>query len=166
MVPTGAVDSVIHDLLPLLERGDILIDGGNSYYIDDIRRAKDLACRGIHYVDVGTIEEWTKYNDKPVVFCDIDGTIIKTKDFHDDAYEPIQGNVDALLKEQARGCKLVFVTARKKKYEQYTNEILTELGFVDYFLIFLYIPLFFHNIFLMLFLFSFPLLLRILPVYF
>src|SRR6516164_2727056 len=54
MMPTGVVDSVIADLLPHLERGDILIDGGNSYYIDDIRRAKDLASKGIHYVDVGT----------------------------------------------------------------------------------------------------------------
>ena len=54
MVPTGAVDNVIADLLPHLERGDILIDGGNSYYIDDIRRAKELTAKGIHYVDVGT----------------------------------------------------------------------------------------------------------------
>jgi 6-phosphogluconate dehydrogenase len=53
-VPTGAVDSVIHDLLPHLERGDILIDGGNSYYIDDIRRAKEMTAKGIKYVDVGT----------------------------------------------------------------------------------------------------------------
>ena len=45
---------VIADLLPHLERGDILIDGGNSYYIDDIRRAKELTAKGIHYVDVGT----------------------------------------------------------------------------------------------------------------
>jgi 6-phosphogluconate dehydrogenase len=54
MVPTGAVDSVIHDLLPHLGRGDILIDGGNSYYIDDIRRAKEMTAKGIKYVDVGT----------------------------------------------------------------------------------------------------------------
>src|SRR6516164_8770538 len=54
MMPTGVVDNVIADLLPHLERGDMLIDGGNSYYIDDIRRAKDLASKGIHYVDVGT----------------------------------------------------------------------------------------------------------------
>jgi 6-phosphogluconate dehydrogenase len=54
MVPTGVVDNVIADLLPHLERGDILVDGGNSYYIDDIRRAKDLTSKGIHYVDVGT----------------------------------------------------------------------------------------------------------------
>ena len=54
MVPVGAVDGTIADLLPHLERGDILIDGGNSYYIDDIRRAKELTAKGIHYVDVGT----------------------------------------------------------------------------------------------------------------
>jgi len=54
MVPAGVVDNSIADLLPHLESGDILIDGGNSYYIDDIRRAKELKPRGIHYVDVGT----------------------------------------------------------------------------------------------------------------
>src|SRR5215468_7219503 len=54
MVPVGFVDATIADLLPLLERGDILIDGGNSYYIDDLRRAKELSSKGIHYVDVGT----------------------------------------------------------------------------------------------------------------
>ena len=54
MVPAAVVDKTIADLLPSLERGDILIDGGNSYYIDDIRRAKELGPKGIHYVDVGT----------------------------------------------------------------------------------------------------------------
>jgi 6-phosphogluconate dehydrogenase len=54
MVPAGVVDSTIADLLPLLSPGDILIDGGNSYYVDDIRRAKELAAKKIHYVDVGT----------------------------------------------------------------------------------------------------------------
>src|SRR6202045_243891 len=54
MVPAGVVDQTISDLLPHLEAGDILIDGGNSYYIDDIQRAKNLMPKGIHYVDVGT----------------------------------------------------------------------------------------------------------------
>jgi 6-phosphogluconate dehydrogenase len=54
MVPAAAVDQCIAEILPLLEQGDILIDGGNSYYVDDIRRAKDLANKRIHYVDVGT----------------------------------------------------------------------------------------------------------------
>jgi len=54
MVPAAVVDDTIRDLLPLLDKEDILIDGGNSYYVDDIRRAKELATKSIHYVDVGT----------------------------------------------------------------------------------------------------------------
>jgi 6-phosphogluconate dehydrogenase len=54
MVPAAVVDSTLHELTPLVEKGDTIIDGGNSYYIDDIRRAKELAQRGIHYLDVGT----------------------------------------------------------------------------------------------------------------
>jgi 6-phosphogluconate dehydrogenase len=54
MVPAAVVDETIAELLPHLEAGDILIDGGNSYYVDDIRRAKKLTAREIHYVDVGT----------------------------------------------------------------------------------------------------------------
>src|SRR5499425_163279 len=54
MVPAAAVDTMIADLLPHLEAADILIDGGNSYYVDDIRRAKELGVKRIHYVDVGT----------------------------------------------------------------------------------------------------------------
>ncbi len=54
MVPAAVVDKTIGDLLPHLEPGDTLIDGGNSYYVDDIKRAKDLAPRNVHYVDVGT----------------------------------------------------------------------------------------------------------------
>src|ERR1700692_1310666 len=54
MVAAASVDQRIADPLPNLDAEDILIDGGNSYYVDDIRRAKELAPRGIHYVDVGT----------------------------------------------------------------------------------------------------------------
>jgi 6-phosphogluconate dehydrogenase len=54
MVPAAAVDNTLAALAPLLGRDDVLIDGGNSYYRDDIRRAKSLAASGIHYVDVGT----------------------------------------------------------------------------------------------------------------
>ena len=54
MVPAAAVEKAIADLLPNLEAGDILIDGGNSYYVDDIRRARELLPKQIHYVDVGT----------------------------------------------------------------------------------------------------------------
>jgi 6-phosphogluconate dehydrogenase len=54
MVPAAVVDDTLKQLLPKLQKDDIIIDGGNSYYIDDIRRAKELAPKGIHYVDVGT----------------------------------------------------------------------------------------------------------------
>ncbi len=54
MVPAAVVDATIEELVPALEPGDILIDGGNSYYVDDIRRAKELAPTRIHYVEVGT----------------------------------------------------------------------------------------------------------------
>ena len=54
MIPAGVVEQTIAEIAPHLESGDILIDGGNSYYVDDIRRAKELAAQGIHYVDVGT----------------------------------------------------------------------------------------------------------------
>jgi len=54
MVPAAVVDSTLARLVPLLDKGDIVVDGGNSYYHDDIRRAGELAKRGIHYVDVGT----------------------------------------------------------------------------------------------------------------
>ncbi|MBS0561277.1 MAG: decarboxylating 6-phosphogluconate dehydrogenase [Proteobacteria bacterium] len=53
MVPAAVVDPVLENLKPLLEKGDIVVDGGNSYYHDDIRRAHELSALGIHYVDVG-----------------------------------------------------------------------------------------------------------------
>src|SRR6516225_916802 len=54
MVPAAVVDATLHELAGKLEKDDVVIDGGNSYYIDDIRRAKELSARGIHYCDVGT----------------------------------------------------------------------------------------------------------------
>jgi 6-phosphogluconate dehydrogenase len=54
MVPAGVVDATLAELLPLLAPGDTVIDGGNSYYVDDIRRAGELSARGLHYMDVGT----------------------------------------------------------------------------------------------------------------
>src|SRR5436309_7159876 len=54
MIPAGATDKVASIYAPLLQKGDALIDGGNSYYIDDIRRAKELKAKGIDYIDVGT----------------------------------------------------------------------------------------------------------------
>src|SRR5512138_3151632 len=54
MVPAAVVDKTLKELVGKLQKGDVVIDGGNSYYIDDIRRAKELGPKGIHYVDCGT----------------------------------------------------------------------------------------------------------------
>ena len=54
MIPAAAVDGVLADLAPKMQADDVLIDGGNSYYVDDIRRQKELRARGVHYLDVGT----------------------------------------------------------------------------------------------------------------
>lgn len=54
MVPAAAVDKTLHDLAVRMQQGDIIIDGGNSHYVDDIRRADELKAEGIHYVDAGT----------------------------------------------------------------------------------------------------------------
>src|SRR3990172_9106135 len=54
MVPAAVVDKMLNDLAPIMESGDIIIDGGNSYYVDDIRRADELKSKGLHYVDIGT----------------------------------------------------------------------------------------------------------------
>src|SRR5206468_1958300 len=54
MVPAGVVDSTLDQIIPLLEKDDIVIDGGNSYYHDDIRRSVELKDKGLHYVDAGT----------------------------------------------------------------------------------------------------------------
>ena len=54
MIPAALVDTMLDQLLTVVEAGDVIIDGGNSYYIDDIRRARELKAKGIHYVDVGT----------------------------------------------------------------------------------------------------------------
>lgn len=54
MVPAAVVDKTLHDLVVFLQPGDTIIDGGNSYYVDDIRRASELKLKGIHYVDAGT----------------------------------------------------------------------------------------------------------------
>ncbi|MGH9447533.1 MAG: NAD(P)-binding domain-containing protein, partial [Terriglobia bacterium] len=54
MVPAAVVEATLHDISGLIQKGDTIIDGGNSYYVDDIRRAKELKAKGIRYVDVGT----------------------------------------------------------------------------------------------------------------
>ena len=90
-----------------------------------------------NYIDVGTAEDWFEYNDRPVIFCDIDGTIIKAqpKAMYHEAPEALEENVKRLLKYQDKGSQIIFTTARFKKYDDRTKEILDSLGFKDYDLI-------------------------------
>lgn len=93
-----------------------------------------------NYFDVGTSEEWFSYNDKPVIFCDIDGTLIKNQtrvgeNSFDSPFVALTKNVELLLEYQKDGSQFVFTTSRPKKYEVQTRKILDELGFKNYELI-------------------------------
>jgi len=90
-----------------------------------------------NYVDVGTSKEWFEYNDKPVIFCDIDGTIIKAQSrVGDNSYdkEPtvLTNNVAKLLELQKNGSMFIFTTSREKYTDEVTNKVLQKLGFVNY----------------------------------
>lgn len=93
-----------------------------------------------NYVDVGTAPEWFEYNDKPVIFCDIDGTIIKNQgrvgpNCYDDAPIPLEKNIKRLLQLQEQGAQFVFTTARPTEYKSKTREMLYSLGFKSFELI-------------------------------
>lgn len=92
------------------------------------------------YVDVGTLSDWTEYNNKPVIFCDIDGTLIKAQAKHGpnsytSPYTPLTNNVSRVLALQSQGCQLIFTTARPDRARSITFDMLTELGFKDFTLI-------------------------------
>lgn len=92
------------------------------------------------YIDVGTSDEWFEYNDKPVIFCDIDGTIIKNQsrvgpnNYYGD-FIVLQNSVNRLLELQRQGSQFIFTTSRPKELLQKTDEVLTQLGFANYTLI-------------------------------
>ena len=90
-----------------------------------------------NYIDVGTAEDWFEYNDRPVIFCDIDGTLVKAqaKGTYDEQPEALEENVKVMLKYQNNGSQIIFTTARTKKYDTRTREILDSLGFKEYDLI-------------------------------
>lgn len=94
----------------------------------------------IDYVDVGTKEDWLEYNDRPVYFCDIDGTIVVAQSRYGKnsyAEKPIvlQANVDALLDKQSRGCQFIFTTSRPTSAVLETQQLLKDLGFKKFQLI-------------------------------
>ncbi len=82
-----------------------------------------------NFIDVGTAADWFEYNSRPTYFCDIDGTIVKSKFDYNEPYEPLADNVNKLKSELERGCKIVFCTARHEKYRGTTTSMLNELGF-------------------------------------
>ena len=88
------------------------------------------------YVDVGTAQDWFEYNDRPVIFCDIDGTIIKAQSRIDlenrQHYVILEKNVVRLLELQSKGAQFIFVTAREPQWRAETRQMLYELGFKSF----------------------------------
>lgn len=89
-----------------------------------------------NYVDVGTANDWFEYNDRPVIFCDIDGTIVKAQSRLDleahRPFEPLENNVQRILMQQEKGSQIFFVTAREPQYRAETRQMLYELGFKSF----------------------------------
>jgi len=89
------------------------------------------------YADVGTAEEWFEYNDKAVIFCDIDGTLVKAQPRHafEDPPEPLEQNVSRLLEMQSQGSLIIFTTARPERIHTHIEGMLKGLGFNNFKLI-------------------------------
>jgi choline kinase len=90
-----------------------------------------------NYIDVGTAEDWFEYNDKPVIFCDIDGTIVKAqgrygKNSFSDKPEVLVENVKRLKELEDRGAQIIFTTARPSEFIDTTNKLIEDLGFKNY----------------------------------
>ena len=87
-----------------------------------------------NYVDVGTSEDWFEYNDKPVFFCDIDGTIIKAQGHKDHGEPPVvlDDNVKVLLDWYRKGSQFIFTTARMEFAKEDTEKMIRSLGFDDF----------------------------------
>ena len=90
-----------------------------------------------NYIDVGTIEEWTNYNNRPVIFCDIDGTIVKAVNslLDDSPVIPLSNNIKKLLEMQSNDAQIIFTTARKQSKYENTFNMLVDLGFKNFQLI-------------------------------
>lgn len=100
---------------------DYMISTGTLFFESEVK----------NFIDVGVADDWFDYNNKPTYFCDIDGTIIKSKWDYYDEIEPLWDNVAALLNEKKRGCKIIFTTSRPEKYRKLTTNMLDELGFTN-----------------------------------
>ena len=93
-----------------------------------------------NYIDVGTASQWFDYNDKPVIFCDIDGTIVYSQtrvgvNNYNTSPHPLKKNIERLLQLQKQGAQFIFTTARKNTYKETTTALLDSFGFLNYTLI-------------------------------
>lgn len=98
------------------------------------------SCPITNYIDVGTQSDWLDFNNRPTLFCDIDGTLIENQDFHGkNNYftEPVilKENVEAIHTAINKGCQIIFTTARREKYREVTEKLLNKLGFNEFQLI-------------------------------
>jgi len=90
-----------------------------------------------NYVDVGTMQDWLEYNNKPVVFCDVDGTVIKNQQrYGNNSYDkdpiPLDNNIKTIIKMQDNGSQIIFTTARPEESRQVTQQMLESLGFKNF----------------------------------
>ena len=89
-----------------------------------------------NYIDLNDLEAFDRYNNKPTYFCDIDGVVCKIISRYDDnpfeKYSPIEENIAALIEEQSKGCKIIFTTARCKKFYKQTESMLINMGFKNF----------------------------------
>lgn len=121
------VQSFVDAFDKLDTRGEIFVSNIVDYMI-----SKDIIffeSEVENFIDVGTAQDWFDFNNKPTYFCDIDGTIVKSKWNYSDDAEPIWDNVSTLVSKKQDGCKIIFTTSRPEKYREITQSILDNLGF-------------------------------------
>lgn len=117
--------------------GEIFVSDIIGHMLDQgyVFTKKDIT----NYVDVGTAQDWFEFNDKPVIFCDIDGTIVVAQSRLDLESKkepvPLQKNIDKLLEMQDNGAQFIFTSARENQFTSLTRDMLYRLGFRSFNLI-------------------------------
>jgi hypothetical protein len=109
-------------------KGEIFVSNIISYMIEQehVFYNKNIS----EFVDVGTLEDWNEYNYKPTIFCDIDGTLVKSMNRpYDGEYELLHNNYKIIKDEYDRGCQIIFTTARPSTAQDVTSLMLRQLGF-------------------------------------
>ena len=135
----GSAEQYMHTYEKLKDRGGELFV---SHIIQDMLENGTLfnKVEVTDYVDVGTADDWHKYNDMPVLFCDIDGTLIKAQsrygnNSYDTAPNVLKENMKRIREYHDKGCQIIFTTARPDKYFDQTFKMLHDLGFKNFVLV-------------------------------